>query len=341
VTWQVNGVANGNATFGTISASGLYTAPSAMPTPATFAIKATSVADTTKSASATVTITAAAAAPVSVQISPQPSTVVTGSTVQFGAVVMNAGTTTAVTWQLVSGAGTGSITVAGLYTPPATAPSGSVIVQATSVADPTKTQQISFTVAPAALNFAPGQPTTVPPISAQNGGSSSANLVLNLAPTAGSATFNLTCDQMPPGAACTVNPTTLTAQGGHPGAPFTLTVLIASSSRLGPLPDARPGPWLLFLLSLFGSLFVSLWAIYRAGRSSVRQARYAWLMVLLVSFSVAYLVACSGISSTTVSSPPVSAVRSGSVIDARVTATPTSTTGGFTATQMIVPFPVQ
>jgi hypothetical protein len=284
-----------------------------------------------------VTITAPAAAPVSVQISPQPSTVVTGSTVQFGAVVMNAGTTTAVTWQLVSGAGTGSITAAGLYTPPATAPSGSVIVQATSVADPTKTQQISFTVAPAALNFAPGQPTTVPPISAQSGGSSSANLVLNLAPTAGSATFTLTCDQMPPGAACTVNPTTLTAQGGHPGTPFTLTVLIASSSRMGPLPGAPPGPWLLFLLSLFGSL----WAIYRAGRSPVRQARYAWLMVLLVSFSVAYLAACSGISSTTVSSPPVSAVRSGSVIDARVTATPTSTTGGFTATQMIVPFPVQ
>jgi len=262
---------------------------------------------------------------------------------------MNAGTTTAMTWQLVSGAGTGSITAAGLYTPPATAPSGSVIVQATSVADPTKTQQISFTVAPAALNFAPGQPTTVPPISAQNGGSSSANLVLNLAPTAGSATFNLTCDQMPPGAACTVNPTTLTAQGGHPGAPFTLTVLIASSARLGPLPGARPGPWRLFLLSLcvslFGSLlvslFVSLWAIYPAGRSSVQQTRYAWLMLLLISFSVAYLAACSGISSTTVSSPPVSAVRSGSVIDARVTATPTSTTGGFTATQMIVPFPVQ
>jgi sugar lactone lactonase YvrE len=337
VTWQVNGIANGNATFGTISASGLYTAPSAVPTPAAFAIKATSVADTTKSASATVTITAPAAAPVSVQISPQPSTVVTGSTVQFGAVVMNAGTTTAVTWQLVSGAGTGSITAAGLYTPPATAPSGSVIVQATSVADPTKTQQISFTVAPAALNFAPGQPTTVPPISAQSGGSSSANLVLNLAPTSGSATFTLTCDQMPPGAACTVNPTTLTAQGGHPGAPFTLTVLIASSSGMGPLPSARPEPWLLFLLSLFGSL----WAIYRAGRSPVRQARYAWLMVLLISFSVAYLAACSGISSTTVSSPPVSAVRSGSVIDARVTATPTSTTGGFTATQMIVPFPVQ
>ena len=35
VTWQVNGVAGGSATTGTISAGGVYTAPSAVPSPAT------------------------------------------------------------------------------------------------------------------------------------------------------------------------------------------------------------------------------------------------------------------------------------------------------------------
>lgn len=35
-SWTVNGVAGGNATFGTITSDGLYTAPAAVPTPATF-----------------------------------------------------------------------------------------------------------------------------------------------------------------------------------------------------------------------------------------------------------------------------------------------------------------
>jgi hypothetical protein len=56
VTWQVNGVAGGNSTIGTISSSGLYTAPAAIPSPATVTIEAVSQADSTKSASATVTV---------------------------------------------------------------------------------------------------------------------------------------------------------------------------------------------------------------------------------------------------------------------------------------------
>ncbi|MBZ5543590.1 MAG: hypothetical protein LAO07_07910, partial [Acidobacteriia bacterium] len=56
VTWQVNDTAGGDATVGTISSAGLYTAPAAVPSPATVTVKAVSQADTTKSASATVTI---------------------------------------------------------------------------------------------------------------------------------------------------------------------------------------------------------------------------------------------------------------------------------------------
>src|SRR5438094_6986821 len=58
VTWQVNGVPGGNATAGTISSAGLYTAPAAVPSPATVTVRAVSQADATKSASAQVTITA-------------------------------------------------------------------------------------------------------------------------------------------------------------------------------------------------------------------------------------------------------------------------------------------
>jgi hypothetical protein len=56
VTWSVNDVVGGDSTVGTISASGLYTAPATVPNPATVTVKATSQADTSKSASATLTV---------------------------------------------------------------------------------------------------------------------------------------------------------------------------------------------------------------------------------------------------------------------------------------------
>src|SRR5271168_2270075 len=47
VTWQVNGVAGGSSTTGTISTSGLYTAPSSLPSPNTVTISAISPAVST------------------------------------------------------------------------------------------------------------------------------------------------------------------------------------------------------------------------------------------------------------------------------------------------------
>jgi hypothetical protein len=55
VTWKVNGVAGGNASMGTISSAGLFTAPGKVPSGAV-SVTATSMADTTKSASVTVTV---------------------------------------------------------------------------------------------------------------------------------------------------------------------------------------------------------------------------------------------------------------------------------------------
>ena len=57
VTWKVNDIVGGNNAVGTISATGLYKAPSTVPRQGTVTVSATSVADTTKTGAASVTIT--------------------------------------------------------------------------------------------------------------------------------------------------------------------------------------------------------------------------------------------------------------------------------------------
>jgi hypothetical protein len=56
VLWQVDGIIGGNAAVGTISPSGLFTAPSAIPTPAIVNVTAVSQASPTVSATATMTL---------------------------------------------------------------------------------------------------------------------------------------------------------------------------------------------------------------------------------------------------------------------------------------------
>ncbi len=153
VTWQVNGVPGGNSTVGTISASGLYTAPATVPSPATVTVTAASVADPTRSGSAQVTITAPPP-PVTVTVAPATTTVQTGGSQAFIATVTNT-TNTAVTWQ-VNGVGGGNTTVgtisaAGIYAAPATVPSpATVTVTAASAADPTRSGSAQVTIRAAA-----------------------------------------------------------------------------------------------------------------------------------------------------------------------------------------------
>jgi len=125
VTWS--------ATSGSVSGTGLYTAPASA---GNYVVTATSVADTTKSASATVTVTAAVA--VAISISPSTASVATGSSQQFTATVTGT-TNTAVTW-----AASGGSISAGMFTAPSTA--GSFTVTATSVADSSKSASASVTV---------------------------------------------------------------------------------------------------------------------------------------------------------------------------------------------------
>ena len=56
VAWSVNGIAGGNSTVGTISASGLYQSPASLPTPNSVQVQATSASQTSAASSSTVTL---------------------------------------------------------------------------------------------------------------------------------------------------------------------------------------------------------------------------------------------------------------------------------------------
>jgi hypothetical protein len=144
VTWQVNGVAGGNATYGTINATGTYTAPAAAPSPATVTVTAASAADATKSASATVTITTASTGSAAVVISPTRAALTTGQSQTFTATVTGNAVTT-VTWEVDSIPGgnssVGTVSATGVYSPPSSA--GTHTVAARSVADTSVTASAS------------------------------------------------------------------------------------------------------------------------------------------------------------------------------------------------------
>jgi len=139
VTWSVNGIAGGNAAVGTISSSGVYTAPADLPANVAVQITATSAADTTKSGSAQVTL----GSDVSVSVIPGSANVELGATTKLaGTVTSNGHPDTAISWS-VSGAACpsacGTIDASGNYTAPQILPaSPSVVVRAQSVADSSK-----------------------------------------------------------------------------------------------------------------------------------------------------------------------------------------------------------
>src|SRR6266851_188377 len=118
VTWSVAG----GASNGTISNTGLYTAPAMTPNPPQATVTATSQADSTKSAFATVTVTGP---PTSLSVSPTAASVANFGTQQFTASVTGA-SSTAVTWQVNGIAGgsqtMGFISTSGLYAAPSGVP---------------------------------------------------------------------------------------------------------------------------------------------------------------------------------------------------------------------------
>lgn len=146
VVWSVSGSGCSGVACGTITAGGLYTAPTTLPTPANVSVKATAMADPSASASAVVTLVAAA----SVSVSPSSAQLKPGAQLQFTAKVTGS-SSTLVIWS-ISGSGCtasacGSISASGLFTAPASAPNPPIIaVTATLLSDPTKSGSATVTI---------------------------------------------------------------------------------------------------------------------------------------------------------------------------------------------------
>jgi DNA-binding beta-propeller fold protein YncE len=130
--------------YGTITSTGLYTAPPAVPTPNTAFILAVSTTNSTEFGTFTVNIDSG----ISVQVSPTSATIGPLETFQFTASVKGT-SNTAVSWSLSSGSTTGpalgSISASGLYTAPGVSP-GTVTVTAQSAADSTKQGTATVTI---------------------------------------------------------------------------------------------------------------------------------------------------------------------------------------------------
>lgn len=153
VNWSVSGTGNGSID----TTSGLYTAPSAVPTNNVITITATSQVQSTLTATASVTIEAATAitavicddstgAPVSPLVVASKSSL---SCTAFSSV--SAGTTVPVNWTIANtnnlGGDIGSISSQGVYTAPLVPPPGqSVTITATSKAVATQTMSVTANV---------------------------------------------------------------------------------------------------------------------------------------------------------------------------------------------------
>lgn len=149
VNWLVNGNVGGNFATGTISASGLYTAPMTAPS-GTITITAQSIVQSSASANAVVLIRPTVN--VSVSISPASASVQVGQSRQFSAVV--SGTIfTGLSW-LVNGvvggnSAVGTISSSGFYTAPSSVPSVAVTVTAQSLAQSTAAARALVSITPA------------------------------------------------------------------------------------------------------------------------------------------------------------------------------------------------
>lgn len=127
---------------GSISAGGLYTAPSEVNATSSVSVRATSTADGSKSALALITVNPV----VGVTVAPATALLSAGGTVQLTAAVQGS-TNTLVTWSLSPALG--SISQNGLYSAPSTLAVATVVTAtATSVADGTKKGSAVLTVNP-------------------------------------------------------------------------------------------------------------------------------------------------------------------------------------------------
>lgn len=285
VNWFVNGVAGGNSTVGTISTSGLFQAPAAVPSPATVTISAVSQADNATSGTAQATI-ANPSTTDTITVSPTPVQVYAGALQAFSA-SDNGTATTAVNWYVegTQGGNTtfGTIDTSGSYTAPAAVPSPATItVEAVLQADATAIGTASVTIVAAPSSPQPAAQTVSP------GGT--ATYTLSITGSAGPM-LTLACLQstLPSGATCSFSPATITPSSTAQS--VTLTVNVPSTSASLPKSEQR---------SLWPQVyvgFIPLTAILLLG--AVPRKRRARLLGLgLAVICLLAMFACGGGSSS-------------------------------------------
>jgi parallel beta-helix repeat protein len=146
MTWMVNNITGGNSSVGTISATGLFTAPTGL-TSVTESIIAVSTTYPLQAFSASVKIVPATK--VHVSVSPATAMVQAGMDQQFHAKVAGS-SDTSVIWKvdnIQGGSSTlGTISSTGRYTAPATPPAHSLTITAVSNADASKSASATATV---------------------------------------------------------------------------------------------------------------------------------------------------------------------------------------------------
>src|SRR5207244_3862050 len=138
VTWT--------SSAGTISTSGLFTAPT-VTTNTNVTVTATSNANSTKKASATVAVNPTGST-ISITVSPSSTTLTSGNTQQFSATVQGT-SNTAVTWSATAG----TVSSSGMFTAPNVSSNTSVTVTATSSASTTKKSSATVAVTPPTSAF--------------------------------------------------------------------------------------------------------------------------------------------------------------------------------------------
>ena len=162
VTWEVNGVSGGSASAGTISVSGLYTAPATLPFPASVTVTAVSQADARASTSASVSLKD----DIVVTVSPAMASVPTGGAQVFTANISGtSGFAAGVNWSVngiaggnatvgtIASTGSSGGSVTALYTAPAAPLSPPMVtVTAASAADISKSGSANATITCAATN---------------------------------------------------------------------------------------------------------------------------------------------------------------------------------------------
>ena len=133
--------------MGTITAAGIYTAPTDLPSPAIVQITATSQADSSKSATAQIAITS----DIGISVAPPDASVELGAAQSFHAAIISAGhPDTSVRWSLSGAAcpvACGIVDMNGNYTAPGILPSATAAtLTAQSVADPSKQASAAISI---------------------------------------------------------------------------------------------------------------------------------------------------------------------------------------------------